>query len=1087
MKKLLAFFALAMGVTSGAVAQEVEKWRDPTVFEINKEAAHAEFTTYQTREDALKPLNLDNPWHSEFYRSLNGEWDFKWYGNIEDVPENWYMVQSSIQRWDKMPVPGVWQQNGFDKLYYLNSEMPFAFTENMAAPHPEFLPETIEKSKAAGYIPTEAQTIGLYRKVITLDKEDITSSVILRIGAVEAGVEVYVNGNEVGYSQGSCLPAEFDIAKYLEEGENTISLKVYRWTDGSYMEVQDMVRWAGIYRDVYLKFNPEQSIRDIQFVGTPDKSLSTIDARFSLSVENHSNKTWSRGSVDFELVPQGETKAVKSWTNKLKSIKKGTEIVVDGNIELKDMKLWSPDAPNLYTLIATLRGAKDEVIEVVRIDAGFKRFEEIEGNYFLNGKRYFIKGVNRHDHHPFSGHNVPTKDLLKDAELMKQNNINTVRTSHYPNDERWYYICNRYGIAMLGEANVESHKFNNVPDSRPQWIPSAVSRVARMVHRDLNQPAILLWSLGNEQGFGWCDAFDKQYDAAKEIDPSRYVMCDRGVNANPKFSDSKKRLDRPDAITPMYGARTKVENYVKNRDTDNRPFFMCEYSHAMGNSVGSLQETWDIFYANENNGVNGGCIWDWIDQGVGAYDKDGELYYQYGGDWGDLTSQFNFVLNGLIMPDRSTTPKLAEVKKCYEPFTVKAVNVAKGKFSVRNRLTQQSLKDYTTKWELVENGNVVADGSITSLSALPQETENFTVPYNSIKMDKNKEYFVRIIFNLKNNTLWAKKGFEVTFSEFKVKGNHSFELAEVKGTPTITREGGIVSVSAENGVKYTFVENSGVLSSLTIMGKEIMAPSNRTRLFDNTLAWIDNLYSNRDSKIRMEMQRELALDNIKQQGAAKIEAKIKNNCAVVTIENLYMSPKDAGFREVQTWKINAKGEAEVIENVSPEGKLTADCWIPRLGVRLPFIPALDNVSYYGRGPLNNEPDRKYGSRTGVFTSTIEDMYVAYPMPQDHGNRMDVRWMTLTNDNGIGIKVVAPETLCMSALPYTQDELQEAKHTIELPEEFTTTELRVAGKVTGIGNGSCGPLTDMEYRSTAEATTYSFYLVPQFTTSFYTAF
>ncbi|MFI3288000.1 MAG: glycoside hydrolase family 2 TIM barrel-domain containing protein [Rikenellaceae bacterium] len=1077
MKKLLAICALTMGVATAVQADEVEKWRNPEVFEINKEAGHAEFTTYSSRAAALMPLNLENPWHSEFYRSLNGVWDFNWYGDITKIPADWFKAETSLKKWDEMPVPGIWQTNGYDRLYYLNSEMPFAFTENVAAPHPAFTPETVEASKESGYIPTEMQSVGLYRKWIDIDANELKSSVILRIGAVEAGVELYINGEEVGYSQGSCLPAEFDIAKYLKEGKNLVALKVYRWTDGSYMEVQDMIRWAGIYRDVYLKFNPEQSVRDIQFVGTPDASLKTIDARYQISVVNHSAKDWKKGSIEFELVPSGSTKAVKTWKTNFATVKAGKEVVESGNIELKDMKLWSPDVPNLYTLIATLRDAKGEVIEVVRIDAGFKRFEEKEGNYFLNGQRYYIKGVNRHDHHAFSGHNVPVEDLIKDAELMKQNNINTVRTSHYPNDERWYYICNRYGIAVLGEANVESHKFNDVPDSRPQWINAAVSRVARMVHRDLNQPSILLWSLGNEQGFGWCDAFDKQYDAAKEIDPSRFVMCDRGVNANNRYAKSPARLDRPDAVTPMYNARNRATEYVAKRNVDKRPFFMCEYSHAMGNSVGSLKETWDLFYANEFNGVNGGCVWDWIDQGVGAYDENGELYYQYGGDWGDVISQVNFGLNGLIMSDRGYTPKLAEVKKCYEPFTMEAVDVAKGIFSVRNRLNQQSLSEYAASWELVEDGSVIESGVITTLNAAPQQTQRVTLPYDVTKMCASKEYYVRFIYNLKTPTLWADKGFEVTFSEFKVKGEFEYNYVANTLKPTTVRKDGFISVTTLNGVEYTFAEKSGVLTSLKVKGSELMAESSRERLFDNTLAWIDNLYANRDKRIRMEVHGNLLLDEIASTGDAVVTVSSEGNFAVIRIENVYMSPKNAGFREVQTWKIDGLGEAQVTENVSPEGELKAEDWIPRLGIRIPLKPSVNNVSYYGLGPLNNEPDRKYGSRTGLYNAKVEDMYIAYPMPQDHGNRTDVRWMSLSDNSGRGLRVIAPEPLTMSALPYTQDELQAAKHTIELPDSYTATEFRVAGKVTGIGNGSCGPLTDESYRSTAAATEYSFVIVP----------
>ncbi|MFR9504449.1 MAG: glycoside hydrolase family 2 TIM barrel-domain containing protein, partial [Rikenellaceae bacterium] len=670
MKRLLTTFLGLALLTSSLYAAEgkPEIWRDPTVFSVNKEEPHAQFTTYLNRTDALQPLDLTNPWSSEFYLSLNGVWDFNWYSSVQSVPEGWYLPNSAVASWDEMPVPGVWQSNGFDKLSYLNTKITFQYNEDVSELAVGFREDEVEESKATGYIPDEAQHVGCYRKWVELDAEQLANDVVLRIGAVEAGVQLFVNGQEVGYSQGSCIPAEFNISQYLTEGENLIALQVFRWTDGSYMEVQDMVRWVGIYRDVFLKISPKQHIRDIQFVGTPDESLKSVDARYELSVVNTDDKAWSDGKVLFELLEDGSTKSLTSWESPLETIEQGSQATISGNINLEGMKLWSPDMPNLYTVIATLMDGEERVMEVARIDAGFKRFEQKEGNFFLNGERYFIRGVNRHDHHAVSGHHVPLEFLIRDIELMKQNNINTVRTCHYPNDERWYYLCNRYGMALIDEANVECHDFNDVPDSRPQWIPAAVDRVRRMVHRDINNPAVFIWSLGNEQGWGWSEAFDQQYDIAKEIDPSRYVMCDRGsrLSGNKKGYVDVNELnpEKPDMITPMYGARAAVERYLKLRENgERRPFFMCEYSHAMGNSVGSLKETWDVFYANDENGVNGGCIWDWVDQGVQAEDESGEIYYQYGGDWGDKISSQNFCLNGLILTDRTETPKLAEVKK----------------------------------------------------------------------------------------------------------------------------------------------------------------------------------------------------------------------------------------------------------------------------------------------------------------------------------------------------------------------------------------------------------------------------------------
>ncbi|MFR9661915.1 MAG: glycoside hydrolase family 2 TIM barrel-domain containing protein, partial [Rikenellaceae bacterium] len=920
----LKLMTAALLVVATSSAAEAERWRNPTIYSIGELEAHTEFTSYLNRTDALQPLNIENPWHSEFYLSLNGEWDFNWYGSVDAVPEDWAAVESSVKKWAKMPVPGAWQSNGFDQLYYNNTKIGFIYDGIADSISEPFKPENIEKSKATGFIPDGEQSVGIYRKVVDIPADRLTESVILRIGSVEAAVEVYVNGQEVGYSQDSFLPAEFDIAGYLKAGENTIALKVYRWSDGSYMEVQDMIRWSGIYRDVLLKFKPTLSVRDIQFVGTPDKSLKSVEAIYKVEISNSAAAKSKGGKIDFELLEEGSTTPVKSWSQPLGQIGGKDQITLNGTLCLEGMKLWSPDRPNLYTLIATLSDKGGNVCEVVRSDCGFRRFEHIEGNYFLNGQRFFIKGVNRHDCHPVYGHYVPYECMIRDAELMKQNNINTVRTSHYPNDERWYYICNRYGIAMIDEANVECHDFEDVPDSRPEWIPAAVDRVENMVRRDINNPAILIWSLGNEQGWGWSEAFDQQYDRAKELDPSRYVMCDRGSRLNNRGeSPNELNSEKPDAITPMYRSRTYIPKYLENREKngERRPFFMCEYSHAMGNSVGALKEKWELFYANEQNGVNGGCVWDWVDQGVEAYDEKGRLYYQYGGDWGDKISNKNFCLNGLILSDRVSTPKLLEVKKCYEPFIVEAISLDEGLFSVKNRLNQSSLCGFDAAWELMENGQVIRSGKIAPLKAAPQQSVRFSVPYDLSKMCEKKEYFLRLSFSLKEDAMWAKSGHEITFSEFKLKGKYSYDYRPSEIAPKLTESGDRITVSTTNHIALGFDKASGALISLKVKDRELMAESPRDRLFDNTQAWIDNLRRCTTEAILMPRYRSLDLEHITREGDAKIKITKGKTAVTITIENLYMSPKKAGYRETQSWQIDGLGQIAMSVKVSPEGEL----------------------------------------------------------------------------------------------------------------------------------------------------------------------
>jgi len=1054
-------------------AEGSEIWRDPTVFRVNEEPAHAEFTLHDSLEDALKPLDLSNPWNSSSYMSLNGTWDFNWYGEIGAAPADWYQPDSAIKGWDAIPVPGTWQSYGFDRLYYLNTKMPFEYDwANNANPRPEFTKNKIEKSKETGFIPDAAQTVGCYRKWVELSAEQLVARVVLRIGAAESGLQVYVNGVDVGYSQDCALPAEFEISTYLRPGKNLIALKLYHWTDGSYMEVQDMVRFAGIYRDVFLRFEPTQRLRDIHFMGMPDKTLRSIVTTCSVAVANDGKTEMHGANVRFALVSEGSTEPVKEWMSVVDAVPVGSEKVVSCTLNLKGLKLWSPDQPNLYTLVATLVDGAGESVQIARIDTGFRRFEEINGNLHLNGKRFFVRGVNRHDHHCRLGKVIPLETMIRDVELMKQNNINTVRTSHYPNDERWHYLCNRYGMALIDEANVECHAFEDIPGDRPQWIPAAVDRMEAMVQRDKNHPSVFMWSLGNESNYGWVGSFEAMYERTKQIDPTRLIMCERGNSNRTK----KAHLDKPDTISPMYGTLSKMQNYLKNRDKDKRPFFMCEYRHAMGNAVGALKDVWDVVYASEENGLNGGCIWDWTDQGVEAKSEDGEIYYQYGGDWNDPENRGNFSCNGLLLSDQSPTPKLAEVKKCYEPIMVKPVSLEKGEFEVHNRMNQTALDFVSVRWTLRENGVVVQQGSVPGLATAADGKEHFTVPFDASKLAADKEYFLRIAFKTVRETRWAPKGHEVTFSEFKLGGSYAERLTEANSVPNVVTSKEEIAVSADNGVVIVFDRKNGRPVSIKAGAQELLAESTRDYFFDHTTAWIDN-YWRQNKGLKLADYKKLELDDLVRVGDAELSVCEEGARAVITVKNRFMSPKDAGFEETQTWRIDGAGRMEVTVHVAPSGQLKPDVWIPRIGLRLPLAPELNQVSYYGLGPHANYVDRSTGAWMGIHSAPVMNQYVPYVRPQDHGNREAVRWFEVKNLVGYGLKVIAPEPLAMSALPYTQMELKAAMHTIDLPEQPTATELRIAAKVSGLGNGSCGPATEKKYRANAAAVEYRFILVP----------
>jgi len=1069
-KKVLTLVSLV--AISGTGFAQNENWRNPAVFRINKEAAHAEFTQHATRTEALKPLDIKNPWNSGSYMSLNGTWDFNWYSNPDEVPADWSEPQTTVSKWGTITVPGSWQTYGYDRLKYINSPVPFIYNADRSGFREEFSGKKKGESIATGFVPKDAVSVGCYRRSVELTAEQLKNRVIFRVGAVEAGISIFVNGKDAGYSQDSYTPAEFNITPFLKPGKNTLAMKVYRWTDGSYMEAQDMVRFVGIYRDVFLRFDTQQRIEDISFMGTPSKDLKTVNAVYDLDIDNHTSKELKGSVVDFALFELGSTKPAKEWSKKVGNIPSNGTLNVEGTIDFKGLKLWSPDTPNMYSLLASLKGTDNKVMHVIRLDTGFRLFENRDGNFYLNNKRFFLKGVNRHDHHPKFGRQVTVESMIRDIELMKQNNINTVRTAHYPNDERWYYLCNRYGMAMVDEANVEAHALEEV-FNHEVWHPQAVDRMVNMVERDKNHPAVFIWSMGNEQGWGWNKGFDKQYDKAKELDPTRLIMCERGnKDKKGKKGYHPVNSEKPDTVSPMYSAIRNMEKYLNTGD--RRPFFMCEYRHAMGNGVGALKEVWDFIYKNENKRVNGGCIWDWVDQGVEAKDENGTVYYQYGGDWGDekIKNRGNFSLNGLLQSDRSWTPKLAEVKKCYEPFFVKPVALEKGTFEVRNRYNQLGMKGYKADWELRENGSVIQTGTLDNFTARPEEKQTFTVPFDAAKCKAGNEYYLKIVFKTKSDSKWAKAGHEITFSEFKLKGEYAEAVQTANTAPSVDSQKDTVVISAADAT-YAFDKGNGLLTSLNVNGKELIASTKNDTYFDYTVAWIDNYKTG--SRWRLKEFDKLKLYDMKKESASKVTVSKKANKAVVTIENKYRAGK-TGFDETQTWTIDGLGQATLNASVTPFPKANKKLWLPRIGMRFPLVKDLENVSYYGLGPHDNYSDRSYSAWTAVHSANVADLYFPYSVPQDHGNREAVRWMTVVDKAGTGLKVLAPKPLPMSVLPYTQEELDVAKHTIELPKP-SVTELRIAGKVSGVGNGSCGPSTMKEYQVQALQMDYEFRIIP----------
>ncbi len=1077
MKKKPTGYSLVILLCGGINLMGAEMWRDPTVFRINKSEPHAEFTIHESAEAAKYRFNPEEPWQGEAYQILNGLWGFNWYPSLDQVPDGWHTKEASGE-WGSIPVPGAWQSYGYDKLYYTNTTLPFFF--DYAAP--DGAGKEGFENKAAwaaraieGFVPKKDVSVGCYRKWVSIPsgKSD-NKRVIFRVGAAEAGLELYVNGRFVGYSQDSYTPAEFDISAYLQPGDNLIAMMLYRWTDGSYLEMQDMIRYSGIFRDVLLRYENRQRFDDICFVGKPSEDLKSVDVSYEVTVENGLKQGMTNAHIAYELIDNQTGERVHSWEDTIAKIAAGEKRSINGWLQLSGMKLWSPDKPNLYTLVASLLDGKQNLLQVIRIDTGFRLFENRDGRFFLNGQRFFIKGVNRHEHHPKLGRQVTVESMLEDIRLMKQHNINTVRTSHYPNDERFYYLCNRYGLALIDEANVETHAVaDTIPGNVKHWIPQSVDRVVNMVERDKNHPSIIMWSLGNEQGRGWNDTFDAQYDITRKIDPTRLIICDRGNHdSNP---DYPTRLVRPDVVSRMYHSMKHMTSHVAKTE-DPRPFFLCEYRHAMGNSVGALKEVWEYVYQHEDEKMNGGCIWDWVDQGVEARDSDGTVYFEYGGDWNDEASnQKNFGMNGLVLSNRQWTPKLAEVKKCYEPFLTEQISLKKQIYQVHNRMIQTSLKEYELRWELQENGEIIESGMIR-LDAQPGGKQQFHIPYSKSRLQEAKEYFLRLSYHTSSAQPMIPRGHEVTFAQFKLAGDFQETVPGGQHSAGFKENADCIVIHAGSS-RLAFSRTTGSLTSWVVSGMEMLSGEavHLDRHFDQHIAMIDN-YLRNDKSLLVDYGR-LQLDKLKRVGQADVEVKQEGRGVILTAASTYRSAQQVGFDELLQWKVNGAGVVELTQKIVPSEGLAEDVWVPRLGMRLSLNKKLEQVTYYGLGPHDNYVDRSYGAWMGVHCSTVEDFYTPYAKPQDHGNREKVRWMELTDGAGKGLRIMAPKALAMSVLPYTQNELAEARHLCDLPDS-SSTDLRIAGRVSGVGNGSCGPATYEQHRATSAPLEMTVVLVPK---------
>ncbi|MHA2183999.1 MAG: glycoside hydrolase family 2 TIM barrel-domain containing protein, partial [Promethearchaeota archaeon] len=972
---------------------ETPDWENPEIIGQNKELAHNTLIPYQNIKSALKG-KVDK---SIFYQTLNGNWKFNWVRKPEDRPKDFFKIKYDDSGWDTIAVPSNWQMKGYGIPIYLNIRYPRSV-----------------KKKDIPKISHEYNPVGSYRTEFTVPKKWDDREVIIHFNGVKSAFYLWINEEKVGYSQGSMTPAEFNITKYLQEGSNVLAVEVYRWSDGSYLEDQDMWRLSGIYRDVYLFSVPKVHIRDFfVFCSFNDKYQDAI-LKTQIKLRNYGHTAVNGLMVEILLLDDEQEKA--KLASESLNIDANTEKIIELQTEIESPKKWSAEIPNLYDIVLELKNADDDIIEVEHCRFGFRQVEIREdGGFYINGKSVKFKGVNRHEHDPDHGRAVPYSRMVQDVKLLKQNNVNAVRTSHYPDHPKWYELCDQYGIYIIDECNLEAHELRDIlPKSDPKWTSACVDRMISMVERDKNHPCIIMWSLGNEAGMG--DNFKKMKEAALEIDSTRPIHYEQ---------DYENEVS--DVFSYMYYPSYFLEKLVKNRQYGifgqinelkegiTKPYMLCEYAHAMGNSLGNFQEYWDVFEKYPN--IIGGFIWDFIDQGLRKITEDGQEYWGYGGDFGDTRNDNNFCINGIVLPDRSPNPSLFEVKKVYQDVKVIPVDLVEGKIKIHNKYRFKSLNFLETTWELTANGREIQKGGLDKLDIEPGEILDILIPFEAPDIKFNIEYHLKITFTLSENTLWAKTGHFVAWDQFKIPFNvptkpelevgklEKIDVEEIDDNLIITGNNFKIILGLKTGVIESYILNNKELLVKSLIPNFWRAPT------DNDLERVD-----------FRRERERVKDKIwRSAGKERVLKRAE-----------YKKVNDQQIQvEVEFDIINSKNPLSILYTIYGNGiiiiknEFTPSKDMVRFGMQTALPEEFNRLTWYGRGPHETMYDRKTGAAIGIYSDVVENLIHPYVKPQENRNRTDVRRATLTNKKGLGLLVsdVGGTFLSVSTLPYTIEDLE----------------------------------------------------------------
>lgn len=997
--------------------QPVE-WENPQIVGINKQPPHATFTRFAGREEALHSIRYHrgregSPW----YFTLDGLWRFHWASQPAHRPTAFHQPGYDASHWKLLPVPANWELHGYGYPHYSNINYPFP--------------------KNPPFIQHDLNPVGSYRRTFRIPQGWDGQRVLLHFAGVSSAMYVWVNGRDVGYSQESRTPAEFDITSYLQPGDNLLAVEVYKYSDGSYLEDQDFWRLAGIFREVYLTAAPPLHTRDFEVQTELDSSYRDSTLRLRVQFRN-AGELPANATVEAELLqPSGEPLALLPRRPVTVPALGETEVQLEAPVP--NPAKWTAETPSLYPLLVTVRDANAQVIEVIPWNVGFRKVEIQGGQLTVNGQPILIKGVNRHEHDPDLGH-VPTSAMmLRDILLMKQHNINAVRASHYPNIPEWYELCDRYGLYVVDEANIESHGMGYGAETlaaRPEWEHAHLDRIERMVERDKNHPSIIIWSMGNEAGDGV--NFVKASAWIKQRDGSRPVHYERA-----------ELRPHVDLVTPMYWRIEQMVDYARSNPA--RPLIQCEYAHAMGNSVGNLQDYWDVI--EQYPSLQGGFIWDWVDQGLRSRTGDGKEFFAYGGDFGDKPNDGSFCINGLVQPDRKPNPSLYEVRKVYQSIKTRAVDIAAGSFTAKNGYFFHRLDQYEVYWELLNNGVATHSGSLNPLDLGPGEEIPFSVPLPAEARNTQGEQFLRIAYRLASDSPWARKGHTVAWDEFSVPSPQPIR-SQRESTPVLpgleVRDTELEVVVQSSSFRLAVSKSKGALTTWEWHGTQMLAQPLEPNFWrvpiDND---IGNEMPRRQSTWRMAAaQRIVESVIVTEQGPNRVTVEIRSKLPA------------GGATYVNTYRVYSSGDVEVKAAYQPGLDLPD---LPKFGMQMQLPAAYSNITWYGRGPHESYWDRKTGAAIGHYAGTVAEQIHPYVRPQETGNKEDVRWVALTNGDGAGILAVGMPLLSTSAWPFPQEALEKSTHSYQLPQSSGVVTWNLDFKQMGLGgDDSWGARTHSQY-------------------------